>query len=148
MKTAVPQLLCAWQWFCFASVRFPIVSCAYVGHVILGSVDGNRIWAKDLRITQITHLEVKLDSIRPIVVEQLFFSVLWACNLASQHVAHKDQVRTRETYRKNSIIIGSIFTIITSLKVGLHIIYYTRELISLPVSQKWQMRPELSMKVS
>jgi len=36
-----------------------------VGHVILGSVEGNRIWARDLRSTQLTHLEVNII-IRPL----------------------------------------------------------------------------------
>ena len=36
-----------------------------VGHVILGSVEGNRIWARDLRSTQLTHLEVSII-IRPL----------------------------------------------------------------------------------
>jgi len=57
---------------------------AYAGHVILGSVDGNRIWAKDLRTTQITHLEVKnlLDSAMPVINEHLGFIYTSFTNLA------------------------------------------------------------------
>ena len=75
---------------------FRSVSCVCAGHVILGSVDGNRIWAKDLKSNQLTHLEVtrSLDSIIPVVV-QLFSDrehVIWQVRRLSL------QGPDRETY--------------------------------------------------
>ena len=49
------------------------------GHVILGSVDGNRIWAKDLRNTQLTHLEVKSHSLSQYIALSLLFTSVISC---------------------------------------------------------------------
>ena len=38
------------QWFCFG--------CTAIGAVIMGSVDGNRIWGKDIKAVQLAKVEV------------------------------------------------------------------------------------------